>query len=232
MKSKIRIPRIAIILFIVALIGPGVLLGKYVLNKQPLFLAKNTESLKYMKTVKFSNPLPLRPLPDYQVIVRNNLFRYLGQREIVIPTPLPQTIKVEKQQAPPPDPLYKLAFTGIVQLGSEYTALVEDTSRNKAYYLKKNDKLKDYVVEAINEGSVVLSNGNSKFTATVGSVAYYNSNGQISTSEPRNNQIINQTTVRSSESNSGEQASVNKNSANLSLVEQMKARRKKELEQQ
>ena len=227
MKSKIRIPRIAIILFIVALIGPGVLLGKYVLNKQPSIATQDTGSTSSMKTTKsISFNDPNRSLPDYQIIVKNDLFDPLGgQRALTVATVPQQMAQVEKKQAPP-DPLYKLTFTGAVQLESEYSAIVEDTSKNKAYYLKKGDKLKDYAVEAITEDSIVLSNGNSKFTTRIGSVFYYNTSGQISTSEPLNNQIV----AKASDNKTEETASLNSSSANLSLIEQMKARRKKELE--
>jgi hypothetical protein len=144
----------------------------------------------------------------------------------MVASPPKQVIQIEKPQAPP-EPLYKLAFTGIVNLGSEYIALVEDSSKNDAYFLRKGDKLKDYVVESITDGSVILSNGNSKITSLVGSVAYYNSKGWLSTYEPRNNQVV---ALSSSESKAEEPVSVNKNSTGLSLIEQMKARRKKELE--
>jgi hypothetical protein len=233
MKSKIRIPRIAIILFIVALIGPGVQLGKYVLNNQPSIVSQSVDadSTKHLKTVKSvsSNDLN-RSLPDYQIIVKNDLFDPLGgQRALTVATASSsqQMVQVEKKQAPP-DPIYKLTFTGVVQLESEYSAIVEDFSKNKAYYLKKGDKLKDYIVELITEDNIVLSNGNSKFTTQIGSVFYYNTSGQISTSEPLNNQTI----AKVSDSKTEETALSNSNSSNLSLIEQMKARRKKELGQQ
>jgi hypothetical protein len=232
MKSKIRIPRIAIILFIVALIGPGVQLGKYVLNSQPSIVAQSigTDSTIHLKTVKSvsSNDLN-RSLLDYQIIVRNDLFDPLGgQRALTLATvSSPQQMtQAEKKQAPP-EPLYKLTFTGVVQLESADSAIVEDFSKNKAYYLKKGDKLKDYTVDAITEDSITLSNGNSKFTTRIGSAFYYNSGGQISTSEPSNNQIV----AKASDSKTEETTSINSGSANLSLIEQMKARRKKELEQ-
>jgi hypothetical protein len=230
MKSKIRIPRIAIILFIVALIGPGVQLGKYVLNNQPSIVAQSVDvdskiHLKTVKSVSFNDPQ--RSLPDYQIIVKNDLFDPLGgQRALTLATAPQQIAQVEKKQAPP-DPLYKLTFTGVVKLESEDSAIVEDLSKDKAYYLKKGDKLKDYTVETITEDSIVLNNGNSKFTTRIGSAFYYNTSGQISTSEPLNNQVV----VKASESKTEETASINSGSANQSLIEQMKARRKKELEQ-
>jgi hypothetical protein len=232
MKGKKRIPRIAIILFIVALIGPGVQLGKYVLNNQPSIVAQSVDvdskiHLKTVKSVSFNDPQ--RSLPDYQIIVKNDLFDPLGgQRSLTVAkVSLPQQMtQVEKKQAPP-DPLYKLTFTGVVQLESEDSAIVEDLSKNKAYYLKKGDKLKDYTVEAITEDSITLSNGNSRFTTRIGSAFYYNTSGQISTSEPSNNQVI----AKVSDSKTEETTSISSGSANQSLIEQMKARRKKELEQ-
>jgi len=229
MKGKKRIPSIAIILFIVALIGPGVLLGKYALNSQPSIVTQNTESTSSMKTAKLvSFNDPHRSLSDYQIIVQKDLFDPLGgQRALTVATIPQQTSQVEKKQAPL-DPLYKLTFTGVVQLESEDSAIVEDFSKNKAYYLKKGDKLKDYTVESITEENIVLNNGNSKFTTPIGSAFYYNTSGQISTSEPLNNQIV----AKTSDSKTEETASINSSSANLSLIEQMKARRKKELEKQ
>jgi len=144
----------------------------------------------------------------------------------MVASPSKQTIQPEKKPIPP-EPLNKLAFTGIVYLESEYIALVEDSSKKDAYFLKKGDKLRDYTVENITDGSVILSNGDSKLTYPVGSAAYYNSKGWVSApTGPINNQVA----VSSPDSKAEESVSANKDSAELSLIEKMKARRKKELE--
>jgi hypothetical protein len=230
MKPKSRTPSIIVILLIIVSIVPGIKLGKYILNNNSSDVTINNNSVGNTKTAKSTPSSYLQPtksLLDYQVIIGNDLFSPLGgQKTIVVASPPKQAIQIEKPQAPP-EPLYKLAFTGIVNLGSEYTALVEDSSKNDAYFLRKGDKLKDYVVESITDGSVILSNGNSRFTYPVGSVAYYNSKGWLSTSEPRNNQVV---ALSSSESKAEEPVSVNRDSAELSIIEKMKARRKKELE--
>jgi hypothetical protein len=230
MKPKSRTPSIIVILLIIVSITPGIGLVKYILNNYSSGVTLNNNSVGYTKTVKSTPSSYLQPtksLLDYQVIIGSDLFRPLGeQKTVMVASPPKQVIQIEKPQAPP-EPLYKLAFTGIVNLGSEYIALVEDSSKNDAYFLRKGDKLKDYVVESITDGSVILSNGNSKITSLVGSVAYYNSKGWLSTYEPRNNQVV---ALSSSESKAEEPVSVNKNSTGLSLIEQMKARRKKELE--
>jgi len=232
MKAKKYTPSIAVILIIIALIFPGIKLVKYILNSQSSVVAQNDKSAGYTKTAKPASNHHWS-LSDYQVIVRNDLFKPLGilQTVPVVATSLPKQIVQTEKQQPPPEPIYKLVFTGVVQLGSEYSALIEDSSKNKAYYLKKGERLKDYTIEAITDDNLILSNGNSKITIRMGSAAYYNSSGQITTSVSQNNQIV----AKPPEKKAEETVSLNNSSAsgsgNLSLIEQMKARRQKELEQ-
>ena len=219
-KAKSHTSSIIAILSVIVLIGLGIQLVKHVLNNRSSVAVRNTNSVEYTKAGKFT------PSGNYQVIIRNDIFSPLGeQKTVMVDSPPKQIIQVEK---PPPEPLNELAFTGIVYLGSEYIALVEDSSKDKAYFLRKGDKLKDYFVDTITDENVVLINGSSKFTAHVGSVVYYDSNGWLSTSEPRSNQ----TAAEFTESKAEERVSLNKSSDDLSIVERMKARRKKELGQE
>ena len=109
-------------------------------------------------------------------------------------------------------------------MGSEPMALIEDTSKGEAYFLKKGDKLKDYVVEAVTEESIVLANEESKLNPTLGSKAYFSTSGRIFMSEFTDRQA-----VESPAKSASETASLDEGSADLSLIERMKARRRKEM---
>lgn len=226
--AKSRISRIIVILAIIALIGPGVRIIKHSLSDRPSIEAQDARSAgKAVKLVSFSNPK--RELSDYQMVAKNDLFKPLGWQKAVIVTTTspPQQIVQEGRQQPPPEPLSRLSFTGIVQLGSEYVALVEDSSKGKAYFLRKGDRLKNFVVEAITEESLVLSNESSKLTPHIGSTVYYNSEGLITTSEPYSSLTM----ARTSESGVEERVSLNESSDNMSVIERMRARRRRELGQ-
>ncbi|MGB9596851.1 MAG: hypothetical protein ACPL7B_11270, partial [Candidatus Poribacteria bacterium] len=150
---------------------------------------------------------------------------------------------------PPPDPIYELTLTGIVLMNNELMALIEDSSRNRSYYLKKGDKLKDYTVYEIKDNEIILVSGDSRITQKLGTKTYYDQNGKLLATKPsyssnslvvareptdRSNQPVatnNANGVSAIQSSSSSESSGNIG-GNLSLIEQMKARRKRELGQE
>jgi hypothetical protein len=254
-RKKTGIPGILIILILICFIGIGWTyhgkIANYFGKKQPSIVnnqnTNNGVSHRHSSLIQYN---PINNLSDCQIIARKNLFEPLGGR-IAEPSsakPITQVASVIKQEPPkpPPDPIYDLILTGIVYNGNEILALIEDSSKGKSFYLRKGDKLKDYYVESITDKNVVLMNGDSKITQALGSKTYYNVSGKLLASRPANapsapiamNETSNRSTpsapvansVANSSSNSS--ASSNNSNANLSLIEQMKARRKKELGQE
>jgi len=122
-------------------------------------------------------------------------------------------------------------LTGIVEVGTERTALIEDTSQKKGYFLKEGDKFKNYLVETILDESIVLVKDNSKLTTDLGSKAYYDSSRQIIISRQADKQGMPEP-VKVAKNADGKVASSNGNAEELSIIERMRERRRKELEQE
>jgi hypothetical protein len=250
-SKKTRVPGILIILLILMLfIGLGWRYHNQIANKlfpQKVTVASNKDTNADNEDPNAGNPPGSPFVPNLSdclmTIARRNLFEPLGGR-IAEPN-LAKTINqvvVAKQEPPkpPPDPIYDLILTGIVYNGNELLALIEDSSKGRSFYLRKGDKLKDYYVEKIMDKEIVLINGDSKITQALGSKTYYNTNGKLLASRPANapsapiamNETSNRPAPSVAKSEPGSTASSNNSNANLSLIEQMKARRKKELEQE
>jgi len=256
MKSQKKSPGVLIFLIIVFFVGLGLKYNKTMINyfgkKQPSGINATIDNKTWSKNT-YSNGTVIKSLSDCQVIVRKNMFEPLGGRKIEVSltnqTAQPTVSKKQEPPKPPPDPIYELVLTGIVFINNELLALIEDSSKGKSYYLRKGDKLKDYVIEEIKDNEVVLVNGDSRITQTLGSKTYYNLNGKLLASKPVNtvvsSSIARETNDRSSppvamsntnsaslnQSSGGSDSSAN-SGANLSLIEQMKARRKRELGQE
>ena len=157
------------------------------------------------------------------MIIRRDLFEPLGGRRYEAkPSIAAATTKIEPKETPKPQPDQPngLLLTGIVYLNNEPMALIEDSSRGASYFAK-GDRLKDYVVDSIADDKIVLVNGSSRITQVLGSRLYYNASGKILESAASSIQV--KEALASSNAPS--------NKADLSLVEQMRARRKKELGQ-
>jgi hypothetical protein len=119
-------------------------------------------------------------------------------------------------------------LTGITYLAEEPMALIEDVSKGEAYFLKEGDRLKDYVVAAIGEENITLVNGNSKMRASLGKRTYYNADGELLAAGSADSQATESIMSNLSE----ESDSSEDDAADLSIIERMKARRRKELEQE
>lgn len=224
-----RMPGLIIILLIIALTGSGIHLTRHVLVKQPssssIEIAKSALSNKdnwakgqYVNVVK-------RSLYDYNIITRKDIFKPLGA---IVATPIRQAneqpMPKEEQRQAPPEPMYKLALTGVVNIDGKNIALVEDSNRNQAYYLTEGEKLKDYFVQSISDDKMILRKAQDTYTFEVGSSIYYNKDG-----------LITSRTVQSHELFSERQGSEGKEQVSLenktSIIERMRARRRSELGQ-
>ena len=189
----------------------------------------STGSAKFRTASSSSGVQPDRDLSYYEMITERNLLRPLGWEKPVETPRIEKPVIQRRQPRERPIPVDELILTGIVHLDNESIALVEDVSSGKAYFLRKGDKLRNYSVEAIAEENIVLVNEDSKLTHALGAKVQYNSNRQISTSEQYNNQTTNDTAQNAdTESDSQDEG----DTANLSLIERMKARRRRELGQQ
>jgi len=232
-KEKSGITRTMVIIAIIAIfIGLGPRGVRYALDhsaqkQQAGAAAPSAENAK-LRTSPSSNGMQLdRPLSDYQVIVENDLLKPLGWYKIVETAPTPSRPMVRREiPRDPPKPLNYLMLTGITYLSEEPMALIEDVSGGESYYLRKGEKLKDYVVADIEEENIVLVNGNSKFTATLGMRTYYNANGGLLTTGATESQFAESPLEESSEGSD----SLGGDATNLSLIERMRARRRSQLE--
>jgi len=262
-RKKSKIPGILVILILILLISIGWKYRKELANffgEKQSSVANTTNrfsdaDFKSSSKHTYSNGSnPIKSLSDCQIIVRRNMFEPLGGRRIeVLPiSPTTKAVVPVRQEPPrsPPDPVNELILTGIVYMSNELLALIEDSSKGKSYYLRKGDKLKDYTIEKILNNEIVLVNGDSEITQTLGSKTYYNSSGKLLTSRPayasspspvrressdRSDSSVavsNANTADTSVSQPSGSSDSSSSNANLSLIEQMKARRKKELGQE
>jgi len=225
-KPKARMPGIVIIMMAIILVALGVKAGKYVsgnfAGEHQSKTSQKTSRTGGVKAKTHLSPSDIqanRTLWDYQTVIEKNLMERLGWQRIV-ETPRRYEPVVQPQQRPEqPKPVNDLVLTGIVRLDGHNVALVEDVSREEAYFLKKGDKLRDYFVESIAEESIVLVNGDSRLTPALGSKAQYDSSGHILASELPNAQKVENVVKDTNES-----------AAKMSLIERMKAQRRRELE--
>jgi hypothetical protein len=200
------------------------------------------------KQIKTNKPSSRRGLPlanyhfdklrllqsEYQVIAENNLFRPLGWKKEVLTETTPKTentvIEIRRER---PAPTYNLTLTGIAQSGSKWIAIVEDETEKEGYFLNRDEKLKDALVSEILEERIILVIGGEKVQFPLGASIQYDRNEHIIP-----NTITNQNpTLERSE---GALPSIPKSEIRIpnsgedtqSLIEQMKARRRKELGQE
>ena len=225
--------RIAIVIaIIVASIGLGPRGVKYVLRysagkQEPEATTISGEGAK-TGIIPSSSSIQLnRPLSDYQLIVEKNLLRPLGwQRARETPARPEPVIQREKPYKRPGPPNH-LTLTGITHLSEEPMALIEDVSKGEAYFLREGDRLKNYVVANIEEDNIILVNGASRITAALGTRTYYNSNGGLLSTGSTESQ----TTGSIMKDSSKQPASSDGDTADMSIIERMRARRRKELGQ-
>jgi hypothetical protein len=232
-KEGFGIPRTVLVIAIaIAFIGLGTKGVKYVLSystgKQESVAPNKLPSAKPGITSLSSSAQLGGSLSDYQMIVEGNLFRRLGwQKTVEIPS-LPEPVVQRERPYERPKPPNYLTLTGITYLAQEPMALIEDVSRGEAYFVKEGERLKDHVVEAITEENMILVNGNSRITVALGTRANYNSDGELLATAVEEGQMTGSIVEESNE----EPAPLEENTASLSIIERMRARRRKELGQE
>ena len=232
-KEGFGIPRTVLVVAIaIASIGLGTKGVKYVLSysngKQESAVVNKVQSARPAIT-SLSNSAQLGgSLSDYQMIVEGNLFRRLGwQKTVEIPS-LPEPVVQRERPFERPRPPSYLILTGITYLAQEPMALIEDVSRGEAYFVKEGETLKNHVVENITEENIVLVNGNSRITVALGTRTNYNSDGELLATAMTEGQM----TASIMEESSEEPAPSEEDTAGLSLIERMRARRRRELGQE
>lgn len=233
-KSRFVIPRTAIIIAIIAVfIGLGPKSVKYVLRysagkQQSEATTTSTESGKTGIIPSSSSMLLSRSLSDYQLIVEKNLLRPLGWEKTRETSSLPPPVIQRERQRERPSPPNHLVLTGITYLDEESMVIIEDVSKGEAYFLREGDKLKNYVVAKIEEDSITLVNGNSRITAAMGMKTYYNTDGGFLATGSSESQTV-ESVIKDSNKQT---ASSDGDIADMSVMEQMRARRRRELGQE
>jgi type II secretory pathway component PulC len=254
MKLKYPIPRFVVIIIVIAMIGLGMkfikpgarLLAKTTENEISVSSEKTassngTDQLIINALLKVKNGLDSankgkfpsyneigknNSFSDYQIIIKDNLFRTLGAEELVEIKPVVQETVIQPKPQFRPNPPGELLLTGIVRLGDKTMALMEDTSTKKSYFLGAGDSLKDYLIESVGDQSITLVNKGSSVVCKLGDKVYYSKNGVSQIPETTNEQKSEAVAANADKSSSSPDGS----SSTLSLIEQMKARRRKELE--
>ena len=233
-KETSGIPRtVVIIAVIVAFIGLGPKGVRYILHysaakQQSGAITPSGETMKPGITLSSNSAQLGGSFSDYQMVVENSLFRPLGwQKTVEIPS-LPEPVVQRERPYERPKPPNHLILTGITYLAHEPMSLIEDISRGEAYFLRAGDKLKNHVVEAITEENIILVNGNSRITAALGTKTYYDAVGELLAAGLAESQ----TTGSIMENSNEEPAPLGEGTADLSIIERMRARRKRELEQE
>lgn len=161
---------------------------------------------------------------DYEVIAENNLFRPLGwKREVQsseksTPTVAPEPIL----ETPPPPPTYTLVLTGIARSGSDWIAVVEDRNRNEGAFFRRGEALKDVRVQNIMSEYITLTRGEMTLQLALGESVEYGVDGRLRFDTARTAKVSKRSTETEVDSN---------NDGGQSLIERMRARRQRELDQ-
>lgn len=233
-KEGFGLPRTVLVIAIaIACIGLGTKGVKYVLSystgKQESVAVNKIQSAKPGITSLPNIAQLSGSLSDYQMIVEGNLFRPLGwQKTVEILPSLPEPVVQRERPYERPKPSNYIVLTGITYLAQEPMALIEDVSRGEAYFVKEGETLKDHVVENITEENIVLVNGSSRIMVTLGAKTSYNSDGEILATAMTEGQM----TASIMEESNEEPAPSEEDTASLSIIERMRARRRKELGQE
>ena len=170
---------------------------------------------------------PLFPeLKDYEVITENDLFRPLGwKREDQSPAePTPTVTSEPIVEIPPPPPTYTLVLTGIAKNGSDWIAVVEDRKQNEGAFLRRGETLKDVRVQEIMPEHITLTRDEITVQLALGQSIEYGVDGRLrfdTAGAAKMSALLNQSEKPSETQADSEQ----------SLIERMRARRKRELAQ-
>ena len=170
-----------------------------------------------------------RELTDYDIIAENNIFRPLGwKREnpvpvtsTVVPEPIAETL-------PAPPPTYALILTGIAKNGADWIAVVEDRERNEGVFLRSGETLKDVRVEGIMSEYITLTRGEMTVQLALGEGIEYGGDGRVRFDTAGIAKMPNPTDKTSTFS---ETKIDGDGGDEKSLLERMRARRRRELDQ-
>ncbi len=243
-KSKINIPRLAIPIIIAIFIILSASGFKSILNyspeKRPFEMNQNitentgsvvvaTEEQRYRRQRSLSSGIrQATPFSAYQSIVENNIFRPLGWEERK-PEPILPVVRRREIQRARPAPTYTLTLTGIAKKGKEQVALIEDSKEKDGYFLRSGEQLKDYAVSAIEDEQIILAQAGSEIRLALGEEIRYNTSGQIILTSAGESRFSMMSGASRSKAKDTQSLSVSEDKR-LSIIEQMKLRRRKELD--
>lgn len=167
-----------------------------------------------------------RELKDYDVIGESNIFRPLGWKrevqssEAPAPTVAPEPIL----ETSPPPPTYTLVLTGIARSGSDWVAVVEGQNRNEGAFLRRGETLKDVRVQDILSEHITLTRDGRTLQLALGESIEYGVDGRLRFDTARTAKISELANGASAEADSDDDGG-------QSLIERMRARRQRELNQ-
>ena len=174
---------------------------------------------------------PLAPgLKDYEVIAENDLFRPLGwKREDQSPEEPTPTITSEPiAEIPPPPPTYTLVLTGIAKNGSDWIAVVEDRKQDEGAFLRRGETLKDVRVQEIMSEHITLTRDEMTVQLALGESIEYGIDGRLRFDTAGAVKI----SKLPDETGAPSEAQVDSDDdSQQSLIERMRARRRRELDQ-
>lgn len=163
----------------------------------------------------------------YEAITQHNLFRPLGWEppKRTTTTLIPEhTPPVEPEPASQPQPHY-LTLTGIAQDGAESIAILEDSDRSATYFLRAGEKLKQGRIRAIHPEHIVMIQDEAEAEVALGKSVPYNGNGHLLFGSLQRHSPIPRADADRLTMDSGAEDTQEA----TSLLEQMRARRRKEL---
>ena len=175
--------------------------------------------------------VPLPPeLTNYKIIAENNLFRPLGwKKEIRSPEePAPTVTPEPIVETPPPPPTYTLVLTGIAKNGADWIAVVEDRTQDEGAFLRRGEMLKDVHVQDIMSEHITLTRDEMTVKLVLGESIEYGIDGRLrldTAGAAKISKLPNETRVLS------ETQTDSDDNGEQSLIERMRARRRKELDQ-
>ena len=172
---------------------------------------------------------PFTPeLKNYEIIAENNLFRPLGwKREVQSPN-VPTAIPEPVVKTPPLPPTYTLVLTGIAKNGADWIAVVEDRTQDEGAFLRRGEMLKDVHVQDIMSEHITLTRDEMTVKLVLGESIEYGIDGRLrfdTAGAARISKLPNETRALSETQTDGD------DNGEQSLIERMRARRRKELDQ-
>lgn len=232
-KSKIKIPRLAILIIFAIFIILSVKGIKSILSYPPEKLTLETGQKRTFAENTSPKTHSSKPtsFSKYHSIVENNIFRPLGWEKRKPAPILPVVRRRREIPRERPAPTYTLTLTGIAKRGKEQVALIEDSKEKEGYFLRSGEQLKDCTVNTIESEQIILANAGSEIRLALGDKITYNGSGEIILASARGSgfSMMSGGSRNSASDKPGPSVSEDER---LSIIERLKARRKKELNKQ